>query len=82
MTELYAPFEVIVPSSYCLTKITSTKSRGDIIPIAAEGVTVLQTEMSCDRMGKTGHTVWVLCSCEAGNTNMTTGQGIQITVNM
>lgn len=36
----------MVPSSYFLTKITSTKSRGEIIPIAAEGVTVLQTDTS------------------------------------
>lgn len=41
-----APLEEMVPSSYFLTKITSTKSRGEIIPIAAEGVTVLQTETS------------------------------------
>lgn len=40
------PFDVIVPSSYCLTKITSTKSRGDITPIAAEDVTVLHTVTS------------------------------------
>lgn len=48
---LYAPFDEMVPSSYCLTKITSTKSRGDMMPIAAEGVTVRQTEMSCARLG-------------------------------
>lgn len=40
------PLEEMVPSSYFLTKITSTKSRGEIMPIAAEGVTVLQTEIS------------------------------------
>lgn len=44
----------MVPSSYFLTKITSTKSRGAMIPIAAEGVTVLQIEMSCARMGDKG----------------------------
>lgn len=48
---LYAPFDEMVPSSYCLTKITSTKSRGAMIPIAAEGVTVRQMEMSCARVG-------------------------------
>lgn len=51
---LYAPFEEMVPSSYCLTKITSTKSRGAMMPIAAEGVTVRQTEMSCARVGDKG----------------------------
>lgn len=50
----YAPFDEIVPSSYCLTKITSTKSRGAMIPIAAEGVTVRQMEMSCTRVGDKG----------------------------
>lgn len=56
MKELYyAPFDVMVPSSYCFTKITSTKSRGDIIPMAADGVTVLHTEMSCDRVGNRAH---------------------------
>lgn len=42
-----APFDEMEPSSYCLIKITSTKSRGAMIPIAAEGVTVRQTAMSC-----------------------------------
>lgn len=41
----------MVPSSYFLTKITSTKSRGAMMPIAAEGVTVLQIDTSCTRMG-------------------------------
>lgn len=50
----YAPFDEMVPSSYCLTKITSTKSRGAMIPIAAEGVTVRQIEMSCTRVGDKG----------------------------
>lgn len=50
----YAPFDEMVPSSYFLTTITSTKSRGAMIPIAAEGVTVLQIEMSCARMGDKG----------------------------
>lgn len=50
----YAPFDEMVPSSYCLTKITSTKSRGAMIPIAAEGVTVRQIEMSCARVGDKG----------------------------
>lgn len=47
----YAPFDEMVPSSYFLTKITSTKSRGAMIPIAAEGVTVLQIDVSCTRVG-------------------------------
>lgn len=47
----YAPFDEMVPSSYCLIKITSTKSRGAMIPIAAEGVTVRQIEVSCTRVG-------------------------------
>lgn len=46
----YAPLDEMVPSSYCFTKITSTKSRGAMMPIAAEGVTVLQMEMSCVRV--------------------------------
>lgn len=50
----YAPFDEMVPSSYCLTKITSTKSRGAMIPIAAEGATVRQIEMSCTRIGDRG----------------------------
>lgn len=50
----YAPLDEMVPSSYCLTKITSTKSRGAMIPIAAEGVTVRQIEMSCARVGDKG----------------------------
>lgn len=50
----YEPFDEMVPSSYCLTKITSTKSRGAMIPIAAEGVTVRQIEMSCTRIGDRG----------------------------
>lgn len=45
----------MVPSSYFLTKITSTKSRGAMIPIAAEGVTVLQIDTSCTRVGKQGN---------------------------
>lgn len=45
----YTPLEEMVPSSYFLTKITSTKSRGEIMPIAAEGVTVLQTEISWEK---------------------------------
>lgn len=47
----YAPLDVMVPSSYRLTKTTSTKSRGAIMPIAAEGVTVLQTDTSCVTVG-------------------------------
>lgn len=47
----YAPLDEIVPSSYRLIKITSTKSRGAMIPIAAEGVTVRQIEMSYRRVG-------------------------------
>lgn len=50
----YAPFDEMVPSSYCLIKITSTKSRGAMIPIAAEGVTVRQIETSCARVGDKG----------------------------
>lgn len=45
----------MVPSSYFLTKITSTKSRGAMMPIAAEGVTVLQIDTSCTRRGKQGN---------------------------
>lgn len=50
----YAPFEEMLPSSYCLIKITSTKSRGAMMPIAAEGVTVRQIEMSCTRVDDKG----------------------------
>lgn len=43
----------MVPSSYCFTRITSTKSLGAMMPMAADGVTVLQTVMFCVRRGET-----------------------------
>lgn len=50
----YAPLDVMVPSSYCFTRITSTKSLGAMMPMAADGVTVLQTVTFCVRGERLG----------------------------
>lgn len=42
---VYTPLDEMLPSPYCFTTTTSTKSRGAMIPMAAEGVTVRQMEV-------------------------------------